>query len=134
MNFFGWEKAQQGQKYQTRPGRARVEEQELETALPQPPMASGVQFPFQLIMPYGRCPKERVLQSQMNWMPRTEQSERPHSVQVSSVGHTGERCGVWPKQKKDQAPKLPTVKVHLPAFWGSSGCLGQVKPLSIGVC
>lgn len=63
MNFFGWEKAQQGQKYQTRPGRARVEEQELETALPQPPMASGVQFPFQLIMPYGRRPKERVLQS-----------------------------------------------------------------------
>lgn len=62
MNFFGWEKAQQGQKYQTRL-RARMEEQELETALPQPLMASGVHFPFQLFMPHGRCPREHVIES-----------------------------------------------------------------------
>lgn len=50
------------------------------------------------------------------------------------MGHTGEHWGMWPKQKKDQAPKLPTEKGHLPAFRGSSGCLGQVKALSSGVC
>lgn len=38
-----------------------MEEQELETTLPQPPMASEVQFPFQLIMPYGRYPRGHAM-------------------------------------------------------------------------
>lgn len=86
MNFFGWEEAQQGQKYQTRPGRARVEEQELETALPQSPMASGVQFPFQLIMPYGRCPKKRALKS-LNELDAKDQNSQKDHIQY--------RCPPW---------------------------------------
>lgn len=62
-----------------------MEEQELETPLPQLPMASGVQLPFQLIVPYGRCPREQVLESL---------NELDAKDQVSSTGHTGEHWGI----------------------------------------
>lgn len=102
-----------------------MEEQELETALPQPLMASGVQFPFQLSMPHGKCPRGHVLES-LNELDAKDQATFSTDVLHGTYWRA---LGMWPKQKK-----LPTVKVHLAAFWGSSGCLGPVNPLSIWVC
>lgn len=111
-----------------------MEEQELETALPQPPMASGVQFLFQLIIPYGRCPREHVLES-LNELDAKDQN--------SWKGHIQYRCPLWDilentgdvaKAKVGSGSQAAHSEGASTAFWGSSGCLGQVKPLRFGVC